>query len=291
MVTHLDQGHSSKIRALALASRCLTREIRRLKDSPGLLLHDRDATAEIDRLVKLARTILDPGLSEKESKNGHGAESGVHPRAPLPASRSNGDTVGAKQGRSLPDLHDLADDDGPPSPDHVLAFLGRGKLVPIPELVGFLGSLGITGILRVSTPDEHFIVEFVDGQISHGEGSRSRSGSRLGDLLIRHGAIDRLTLEEHVSDAPGPKLGRKLVKAGLVTETQFLHALQMQIQMLFCRLFREKARSYMFWSGPSIWGEQGLRLNSTTLLLEGARVNDEVADGLRALDDTHPDGF
>ena len=251
-------------------------------------MHDRDASVEIDRLVDLARTILDPGLSERESKNGRGSE---HPRAPLPSARSkdgaNGSANGTKEAHAhAAALHDLVADDGPPSPDHALAFLGRGTAVPIPELVGFLGSLGITGILRVASAGEHFLVEFVDGQISHGEGTRSRSGARLGDLLIRHGAIDRLTLEEHISDAPGTKLGRKLVQAGVVTETQLLHALQVQIQMLFCRLFREKARSYTFWSGPSIWGEQGVRLNSTTLLLEGARVSDEFADRLRALDET-----
>jgi hypothetical protein len=129
--------------------------------------------------------------------------------------------------------------------------------VPIPELVGFLGSLGITGILRVASAREHFLVEFVDGQISHGEGTRSRSGARLGDLLIRHGAIDRLTLEEHISDAPGTKLGRKLVAGGGRHGDQLLHALQVQIQMLFCRLFREKARSYAFWSGTLDLGRAG----------------------------------
>ena len=134
----MDQGHSSKIRALALASRCLTREIRRLKDSPGIVMHDRDASVEIDRLVDLARTILDPGLSEKESRSGRGSE---HPRAPLPSTRSkdaaNGSPNGTKAGHAhaAAALQELLADDGPPSPDHVLAFLGRGTTVPIPELV------------------------------------------------------------------------------------------------------------------------------------------------------------
>jgi hypothetical protein len=276
----LDHGHSSKIRALTLASRTLSREIRRLKDSPSSFADDAGATVEIDRLVKLARTILDPGFVEG-SRHARVLDPVPAPRAPLPSLRANG----SKDTRALTgDFQDLAGD-GPPSADHVLAFLGRGTLVPIPELVGFLGSLGVSGILRVTTSREQFLVEFADGQISHAEGSGSPAGHRLGDLLIAHGAIDRLSLEE-VSDVPGWKLGRRLVQQKLITEAELVRALQAQIQLLFCRLFREKAKSYTFWSGPSIWGEQGVRLNSTTLLLEGARASDEVDDGLRTLGDT-----
>jgi hypothetical protein len=276
----LDQGHSSKIRALTLASHTLSREIRRLKDSPTQFAPDADATVEIDRLVKLARTILDPGYFES-SKHARGKDSPPGPRAPLPSARRNGTK---DESSRADDFQDLAGD-GPPSADHVLAFLGRGTLVPIPELVGFLGSLGVSGILRVSSRREQFLVEFADGQISHAEGSGSPPGHRLGDLLISHGAIDRLSLETGVADVPGWKLGRRLVQEKLITEEQLVRALQAQIQLLFCRLFREKARSYTFWSGPSIWGEQGVRLNSTTLLLEGARACDEVGDDLRALED------
>ncbi len=277
----LDQGHSSKIRALTLASHTLSREIRRLKDSPGQLAKDAEATVEVDRLVKLARTILDPGYFEG-AKSARVQDPLSSPRAPLPSARPNGakstDTIARTD-----DFQDLAGD-GPPGPDHVLAFLGRGTLVPIPELVGFLGSLGVSGILRVSSRREQFLVEFADGQISHAEGSGSPPGHRLGDLLIGHGAIDRLSLETGVSDVPGWKLGRRLVKEKLITEAQLVRALQAQIQLLFCRLFREKAMSYTFWSGPSIWGEQGVRLNSTTLLLESARACDEVGEEQDVLD-------
>lgn len=277
----LDQGHSSKIRALTLASRTLTREIRRLKDTPAPFPQDADATVEIDRLVKLARTILDPGYFESP-KHARGHDGPTGPRAPLPSARANG-TKSAGAISRADDFEDLAGD-GPPSPEHVLAFLGRGTLVPIPELVGFLGSLGVSGILRVTSSREQFLVEFADGQISHAEGSGSPPGHRLGDLLIGHGAIDRLSLEAGAPDVPGWKLGRRLVKEKLITEEQLVRALQAQIQLLFCRLFREKAKSYTFWSGPSIWGEQGVRLNSTTLLLEGARACDEVGDEHGALD-------
>jgi hypothetical protein len=159
--------------------------------------------------------------------------------------------------------------------------------VPIPELVGFLGTLGVKGILRVETKREQFVVEFHDGQISHAEGTRGRRGQRLGDLLVTQGAIERPVLEEVLTREPGWRLGCKLVEEELITKAQLVRALQAQIQLLFCRLFREEARSYTFWSGPSIWGEQGVRLNSTSLLLESARVADEVGDDLHALDGTN----
>jgi len=59
----LDIERSSKIRALALASRCLTREMKRLKDAPPTREMDESAALEIERLVHLARTMLDPTYS------------------------------------------------------------------------------------------------------------------------------------------------------------------------------------------------------------------------------------
>jgi len=257
----VDSERSSQLRALALASRCLAREIRRLKDGPKPEDQDDTCRFEIERVVHLARTILDPSYSPDRPKPGA-------PRAP------------AKK-KSVPEnpLIDLLGD-GPPSPEHTLGFLGHGTAVPIPELVGFLGSIGVGGVLKVSTKKELFFVEFSQGHVVHAEATRAPLGQRLGDLLVAQGAIDRIVLEEIAAEGIVWKLGRRLLDEGHITRDQLVRALRTQIQLLFCRLFREVARSFTFWTGPPLCGEIGVRLNSTSLLLEGARASDEAKDGV-----------
>jgi hypothetical protein len=266
----LDTDQSSKIRALTLASRCLAREIRRIAELPAEDASRGHETLEIERVVDLARTILDPSYVSPDSPGPNGSS----PRAPLPSRRGASANIDA-----LPDLVG----DGPPSPHHVLALLGRGTFLPIPELVGFLGTLQATGILRVATGTEEFLVEFDTGQIAHAEGTRSPSGQRLGDLLVAQGAVERSTLEEIYTGGATWKLGRSLLRHKHITLEQLVRALQTQIQLLFCRLFREEVKSFTFWCGPILCGEQGVRLNATSLLLESARVQDEANDDLRAL--------
>jgi hypothetical protein len=280
----LDIERSSKIRALALASRCLTREMKRLRDAPPTREMDESTALEIERLVHLARTILDPTYSRGDAgPSALTKTTFVEPSTPAVASGKSG--ASSSNGRASKRRDDLRIDllgDGPPSPKHTMALLGHGTRIPIPELVGFLGSLGVDGILRVGTRKELYLVEFGGGQIVHAEASSAPLGHRLGDILVSQGSIDRIALETASAEEASWKLGRHLVEEKLITREQLVHALQAQIQLLFCRLFREEAQSLTFWSGPRLYGEEGVRLNSTSLLLEGARVNDEADDGLRS---------
>lgn len=268
----MENDRSSKIRALALAGRCLSREMERL-------LHKQDAeddhgsAFERERVIRLARTILDPTY----------APDGPKPAAkPKPGER-NAPANGRAPGDAEVALIDLLGD-GPPSPKHTLSLLGHGSRVAIPELVGFLGGISVDGILKVTTERELFMVEFDAGHISHGEASHAPEGQRLGDILVSQGAIDREVLEGICLDGMTWKLGRKLLDEDLITKEQLIHALEAQIQMLFCRLFHEPAKGFTFWAGPPLCGEAGVRLNSTSLLLEGARAKDEVDDAWRSLE-------
>jgi Domain of unknown function (DUF4388) len=271
----LDIERSSKIRALALASRCLTRELTRLRDSG--IAHDgtsgEESAIEIERLVHLARTILDPAYSQ-EPLDAEVEALALSATKEYPALGAGGRSNGRADEIS-PDLLG----EGPPSARHSLALLGHGSRIPIPELVGFLGSLGIGGILKVQTRKERYLVEFVEGQIVHAEASAAPLGHRLGDILVAQESIDRIALEGASSSQASWKLGRRLLEKRLITREQLVRALKKQIQLLFCRLFRQEALGLTFWSGPRLYGEDGVRLNSTSLLLEGARASDEAEDG------------
>lgn len=165
--------------------------------------------------------------------------------------------------------------DEPPSHAHALSLRGEGKSIPAPDLLGFLSSQKKTGLLEVSTPEETFTVEFHEGDIVHAQVSRTLPEQRLGDLLVAQGTIDRLTLETVRDEWPTERLGVVLLRENYVTTDALLTALQMQIQLLFNRLFTAPVTRFSFWTGPPIHADQGMRLNAIALILEGARTFDE----------------
>lgn len=275
----MDRAVSSKIRALTLASRCLARELKALRERTVGIEAPVEVLIETDRLVSLARVILDPA--------GYATPSTPPPavsEALLLALEPGNGVPSALPSRPGGPIADIA-----PSPQHALALFGQGTVLPIPELIGFLGTVGKTGILRIITAEETYVLEFLMGDIVHGEAMSAPKGHRLGDLLVAQGVIDRGTLEGACEKVPSWRLGQTLLKKNLIEKGHLVAALQTQIQWLFNRLFRDEAKSFTFWSGPAICAEDGVRLNTTSLLLEGARFSDEVEDGLRAVADTRAD--
>lgn len=163
----------------------------------------------------------------------------------------------------------------PPSDQHKLALRGEGSAVPVLDLIGFLSAQHLTGILDVVTPGEMFALELEAGNIVHAQSNHTPEGQRLGDILVSNGAIDRAALEVvRQGDAKG-RLGEALVQRALVTNEQLLQALRAQIQLLFNRMFESPTTRFVFWSGPPIHADERVRLNTTALLLEGARASDE----------------
>lgn len=274
----MDRDLSSKIRALALAGRCLAREMKTLREKSLGIEPQAESAVETERLVGLARVILDPA--------GHGAST---PPPAVPNTLNRALEPGQAVPSALPARPGGLGADTAPSAQHILALFGQGTVLPIPELIGFLGAVGKTGILRISTAGETYALEFLLGDIVHGEATSAPEGHRLGDLLVAQDVIDRATLEDVCEKGPSWRLGQTLLKKNLIEKKHLTAALQTQIQWLFNRLFRDEVKSFTFWSGPSICAADGVRLNTTSLLLEGARSSDEVEDGLRAVVETRLD--
>ena len=164
---------------------------------------------------------------------------------------------------------------GAPTARHELALTAREGSFATPDLIGFLSSQRKTGLLEIETPAETFLLELAGGDVVHAQSDRTPEGQRLGDVLVARGAIERERLESVRARAGGPRLGTALVDEGLVTREQLLAALQEQIQKLFQRLFEARPRTFRFWDGPPVHADEDLRMNATSLLLEGARVSDE----------------
>lgn len=169
--------------------------------------------------------------------------------------------------------------DAAPSKEHSLALYGHGTVLPISELIGFLGTIGKSGILRVNTADQSFVLEFLEGYIVHCEATCAPPGLRLGDLLVTQGVITRASLESALAGCTTRRLGQALLEMRLIDKEHLTAALRTQIQWLFSRLFREEVKSFTFWIGPPLQAGDGVRLNANSLLLEGARLSDEGNDG------------
>lgn len=252
---------------MALARRRLAREIKRLlKEGPGSASAPGDASTEMDRLVLLARLMLD---SSRPSPDLPDEAAGV--RAPDPAEV-------AKRNRAATRFHER-----PPTPEHTLVMQGHSGWLPTPDLVGCLGSFRKSGILRIRTGGEVFTIEFHLGDIVHCESTRLSSGQRLGDILVSQGSLDRIVLEKELEVHSTERLGLRLLKAGIITQPQLDAALKAQIQVLFYHLCREEVKSFSFWIGPAMFASGGIRLSAIGLLLEGTRVNDEFASTLDTL--------
>jgi hypothetical protein len=167
-------------------------------------------------------------------------------------------------------------EDKPPSEKHTLSLRVYGQFLPAPDLIGFLSTYHRSGILEVEAPGELFLVEFQDGDIVHAQSNHMPPGQRLGDILIAKGHIEREALESVRRDNPGRRLGELLLAFGLVGKDQLLGALQSQIQLLFNRMFEAPTTRFTFWAGPPLRADEKVRLNATSLLLEGARASDEA---------------
>jgi hypothetical protein len=166
-------------------------------------------------------------------------------------------------------------EDKPPSEKHMLALRVYGQFVPAPDLIGFLSTYHRTGILEVEAPGELFVVEFEEGDIVHAQSNHMPDGQRLGDILVSKGYIDREVLETVRRESVG-RLGELLLQRSLVNKEQLLSALQTQIQLLFNRMFDAPTTRFTFWGGPPLRADEKVRLNATSLLLEGARASDEA---------------
>jgi hypothetical protein len=157
---------------------------------------------------------------------------------------------------------------------------GHTQAISIPEVLGFVASLRKSGVLRVKTPDEAFLIQLDQGEVIYAVGDNPPEGEQLGELLISRGQLCIADLEEVLADGvgEGAMLGSALVAAGKVGAEALRAALQHQVQSIFHRVFGADDAVYQFDEGVAMRVPADIRLNVTKLLLESARTSDE---GLR----------
>lgn len=157
-------------------------------------------------------------------------------------------------------------------------FYGHSDVVPLSEVLDFVGFTRKTGTLRIFARAETLVVEFDDGEVVGAFSDRPPAGTRVGEILVARGAIGAEALEHFLaaSDERRPRLGDALVAANLVQADDLYAALEHQVQEIFNRLVEMEDVEFFFRArATAASGESGqLRLHPTQLLLEGARCRD-----------------
>lgn len=159
-------------------------------------------------------------------------------------------------------------------------FSGHSDLIPLGEVLDFIGYTRKTGSLRVFGQDETLIVEFEQGDVVAACSDRPPEGTRLGEMLVARGLVEAGTIQTMVAgEPPSPaRLGDRLRGAGLIDAETLQEVLADQIQGVFARLVGMQDVQFFFRSRRTFGATRTqIRLNAHQLLLEGLRQRDTFA--------------
>ncbi len=200
-------------------------------------------------------------------------------RAPQDALGSASPPAGPLDGAiaTTPEPGDAAGEFESPSPRE-REFYGHSDVVPLSEVLDFVGFTRKTGTLRIFAREETLVVEFEEGEVVGACSDRPPLGTRVGELLVSNRAISSDALESFLASTGErrSRLGEALVAAELVTAEELFEALAEQVQGIFNRLVAMEDVEFFFRARPLEHNAERspLRLNPTQLLLEGARARD-----------------
>ncbi len=165
-----------------------------------------------------------------------------------------------------------------PSPRAAQALLrGSNKCLPVATVLELLSTQGKSGSLRVSTEEENFTLDLVDGDIVHTATDRPSADLLLGNILVERGAVTQEDLDDFLArmGQSTEKIGDALQREELATVHDLQAALEQQVQARFNRIFTAEQATYYFYEQQLTPTDDHIRMNVTQLLLESARCSDE----------------
>ncbi len=158
-----------------------------------------------------------------------------------------------------------------------MAIKGSLKEASLPDVLQLLAMGKKTGCLSVTHRNSFGYIYFDKGRISYASVVNRRD--RLGDMLVKNGAVTRRALEEAVAMQDRrreTRLGELLVESGAITLQQLHGAIDIQIREAVYFLFTWNQGTFNFDAdvAPDA-SEHVVSINPESLLLEGARRVDE----------------
>lgn len=195
--------------------------------------------------------------------------------APTPAPRGRGDALRAQ---TDPKTDPKAD---PTDGSELGGVRGTIQTIGVPDLVGMICSLQKTGTLTLQGDGAMFVFEFEAGRVVHAITNKHDPAMRLGTILVAQNHLSEAQLRESLAAATAGKqlLGDALVRSATVSEADLRLALDEQVRRIFESAFSLQQGRFAFLEGNLSTLSQRTSLNTTQLLLEVARLQDESGDG------------
>ena len=154
---------------------------------------------------------------------------------------------------------------------------GMARSVPVQDLFSFLATTRKTGIVRVETPSERFLVQLDDGAVVYAYGDRAPKGDGPADALLERGWVSGdalLALPD--TAAQSAWLDPRLLETAHLSRTALQAALAHQTRCAFFRLCAVEDARYGFFAGARVQNVVRVHHSAVELLLEYHRLCDEA---------------
>lgn len=206
-------------------------------------------------------------------------ESTLGTAAPTTAPRGRSDASRAKPDPTADPKTDPTAD--PTEGGELGGVRGTIQTIGVPDLVGMICSLQKTGTLTLQGDGAMFVFEFEAGRVVHAITNKHDPAMRLGTILVAQNHLTEDQLRESLAAATAGKqlLGDALVRSATVSEVDLRTALDEQVRRIFESAFSLQQGRFAFLEGNLSPLSQRTSLNTTQLLLEAARLQDENGDG------------
>jgi len=161
--------------------------------------------------------------------------------------------------------------------DPLEGMRGHSRAFTIPELLSFVSVCHKTGILRVHTDEENFLVQLEEGMVVYARSDHLERGEHLAEILVANGVVSAEVIEGYERTGPllPESLARYLGEAGLASADDVNAAIIQQVHFIFGRLSSARDAYFRFYEGARVCTESEVRININKLLIESARRSDE----------------
>lgn len=160
-----------------------------------------------------------------------------------------------------------------------MALEGTLRDFSLADIFQLIGLQRKTGVLSLRSPDDVVTISFVDGKVVTADSVNDRLEDRLGQILIKTGAISgeelAASLKEQMETLE--RLGRVLLRRNSLSRDALREALQRQTLQIIFRVFRWQDGDYNFSQEISVDYDPDLvvPITAESILMEGARMLDE----------------
>ncbi len=160
-----------------------------------------------------------------------------------------------------------------------MALEGTLRDFSLSDIFQLIGLQRKTGVLTLRSPEDVVTVSFLDGKVVGADSLNKRLEDRLGQLLLKTGAVTKGQLDSALKTQMETleRLGHILINRSVISRDGLRRAFEQQILQIIYRVFRWQDGDYHFSQETSVDYDAELvtPMGSESILMEGARMLDE----------------